>query len=157
MTQPLFDKQLWKPCRDTVANGLAVGLFFAVLPIPAQSIFAAIAAMRMRSNVPFAMAACWLSNPFTNVPIWIGQLFLGNWVHSTFDLPLPQGQIQLPGFGTVPVGNFVLGSVVSGLLLALLAYPLVHLFSAILPHHLPVRKASLRRPMTPRVRRTDAS
>jgi uncharacterized protein (DUF2062 family) len=155
ITVPLFDKQLWKPCRDSVANGFAIGLFFAVLPIPLQSIFAAVVAMRVRANVPFAMAACWVSNPATNIPIWIGQLFLGNWIQSNFHLPMPEGHIKLPGFGTVPFGNFLLGSVASGVLLALIAYPIVHLFSAILPHHLPVRKPSLKKiPRT--IRKIDA-
>ena len=34
----------------------------------------------------------------------------------------------------------MLGMIVSGVLLALCAYPIVHLFSALMPHHLPVRR-----------------
>lgn len=158
ITNPIFDKQLWKPCRDTVAGGLAVGLFFAVLPVPIQSLFAAVVAMRIRANVPFAMAACWLSNPFTNVPIWAGQMFLGNWIQDRLHLPMPSilsMEKHFNDLGTVHLGNFLLGSVVSGVLLALAAYPIVHLFSAIMPHHLPVRKPLLKRPMIVRVRGND--
>jgi uncharacterized protein (DUF2062 family) len=162
LSKPLFEKHLWKPCRDTVANGLSVGLFFAVQPVPMQSIFAALIATRLRANVPFAMAVCWLSNPFTAAPICLGQLALGIWLQKTFNLPVPKGEIRWeflaklsPKLASVPVGEFLLGCLASGVLLALLAYPIVHLFSAILPHHLPVRKPSVRKiPRT--ARRIDA-
>lgn len=146
LTQPLFEKRLWRPCRDTVATGLAVGLFFGMLPMIPQSIFAGIVAMWMRANVPFALAATWLSNPLTNVPIWAAQLWLGNWLQSHLNLPIPEvlGMTKpIPGLGVVNAGNFILGAGVSGLLLGALAFPLVHLFSALMPHHLPRRRAKL--------------
>ncbi|MFD0893474.1 DUF2062 domain-containing protein [Luteolibacter ambystomatis] len=160
MTHPLFERRLWKPCRDTVATGLSVGMFFAVLPIPAQSLFAAIVAMRMRANVPFAMAACWLSNPFTYAPMWAAQLFLGNWVQKHFHLPLPEilsMEKNFPVVGTVHAGNFILGAIVLGLLLALATFPLIHLFSALLPHHLPVRKTPLKVDSLTRAGKTGAN
>lgn len=160
MTRPLFERRLWKPCRDTVATGLSVGMFFAVLPIPAQSLFAAVVAMRMRSNVPFAMAACWLSNPFTYPIIWPAQLFLGNWTQKTFHLPMPEilgMEKSFPLVGTVHAGNFILGAIVLGLLLALATFPLIHLFSALLPHHLPVRKDRLKVEPMARARKTGAN
>jgi uncharacterized protein len=43
----------------------------------------------------------------------------------------------------ISVSNFIVGFLAMGLLLALCAYPLVHLFSALLPHHLPVRRHRL--------------
>lgn len=153
MTRPLFEKRLWKPCRDSVATGLAIGLFFSVMPIPLQSIFAGVLAMRSRSNVPFAIGACFLSNPFTNVPIWAAQLFLGNTIQKHLELPMPEilrsMEKTLPHVGTVNAGNFILGALVSGVILALLAYPVVHLFSALMPHHLPVRKYPLKIRATP--------
>ena len=66
ISRPLFHRSLWMPCRDTVATGLAIGLFFSMVPLIPQSIFAAILAMRVKANVPMAMAACFISNPFTN-------------------------------------------------------------------------------------------
>lgn len=39
----------------------------------------------------------------------------------------------------VHAGTFILGAIVSGFLLALLAFPLVHLFALLMPQHLPVR------------------
>jgi uncharacterized protein (DUF2062 family) len=139
LTRPLFERRLWKPCRDTVAVGLAVGLFFGMIPLIPQSIFAAIAAMRMKANIPFAIAITWLSNPLTNVPIWVAQLWLGNQVQELLRLPAPEfvGTFEIPHVGVVNAATFMLGVFLSGLLLALLAFPIVHLFSAVMPHHLP--------------------
>ncbi len=151
ISRPLLDRSLWMPCRDTVATGLAIGLFFSMMPMIPQSIIAAILAMRVKANVPFAMAACFISNPFTNVPLWIAQIRFGQWLIDVLSLPVPhfleKAHMSLPGVGTMSVSNYIVGFVTMGVLLALSAYPLVHLFSAILPHHLPVRK----RPVVPAV------
>ena len=140
ISKPLFHRSLWVPCRDTVASGLAIGLFFSMMPFIPQSIFAAILAMRAKVNVPFAMAACFVSNPFTNVPFWYAQIHVGQWLINFLSLPVLPGQLTLPIVGIVSASNFIVGFVAMGVLLALTAYPLVHLFSAILPHHLPVRR-----------------
>jgi uncharacterized protein (DUF2062 family) len=39
---------------------------------------AALIAMRFRANVPFAMAACWITNPVTAGPALFGQFVLGH-------------------------------------------------------------------------------
>jgi uncharacterized protein (DUF2062 family) len=144
LTQPLFERSLWIPYRDNVATGLSVGLFFSMLPVMPQSLLAALCAMRLRGNLPFAVGACFVSNPLTQIPIWIAQVRFGKWLIETFSLPAPgwltQATTRLPGFGNVSVADFVFGFVGSALLLAMCAYPLVHLFSAVLPQHLPVRR-----------------
>ena len=154
ISKPLFHRSLWIPCRDTVASGLAIGLFFSMVPLIPQSIFAAILAMRVRGNVPFAVAACFISNPFTNVPFWLAQIWLGQWLIDFLSLPIPhffaRAHIDLPGVGMVSMSNFIVGFIALGTLMALLAYPLVHLFSAVLPHHLPVRKNRNRVAVPPR-------
>ncbi len=143
MTKPLFDRSLWIPCRDTVATGLAIGCFFSMLLVlPLQSLFAAVVAMRFRANIPFAILACFISNMFTNVPIGLIQVEIGDWMRNTLGF-------KVPGFEGVEISfmdvefnaaSFLLGMIVSGVLLCLAAYPVVHLFSAIMPHHLPVLK-----------------
>lgn len=149
ISRPLFHRSLWKPCRDTVATGLAIGLFFSMMLMPLQMIAAAIIAMRVRANVPFAMAVCWITNPVTNVPVWLAQFRLGQWMRDTLSVPMPgfitKVSFDVPGAGSLNAASFILGMITSGILLALLAYPLVHLFSAILPHHLPtVRRLPLK-------------
>ena len=144
ISKPLFHRSLWIPCRDTVASGLAIGLFFSMMPLIPQSIIASIIAMRAKVNVPFAMASCWVSNPLTNGPIWYAQIHIGQWLINTLSLPVLPGQITLPIVGIVSASNFIVGFVAMGVLLALSAYPLVHLFSAILPHYLPVRRQGIK-------------
>ncbi|MEY3395331.1 MAG: hypothetical protein RL346_1567 [Verrucomicrobiota bacterium] len=145
MTRPLFDRQLWVPCRDTVAIGLSIGFFFSmILFLPFQMLFAAVVAMRFRVNVPFAMLACWTSNFFTNVPLGMMQVALGNWMRNSMGFPMPdfltKVKFTLPEIGEVNAASFLLGMIVSGVLLSMAAFPVVHLFSAIMPHHLPVLK-----------------
>lgn len=141
ITKPLSDKQLWIPCRDTVSSGVAIGLFFSmILVLPLQMLFAAVVAMRFRVNVPFAMASCWISNIFTNVPIGLAQVWLGDWVIRVLHIPVPQFVEKLPFHVPNTAASFFLGMMVFAVILALAAFPIVHLFSAIMPHHLPVKK-----------------
>tara|TARA_B110000037_G_C17128566_1_gene509863 strand:- start:16075 stop:16584 length:510 start_codon:yes stop_codon:yes gene_type:complete len=144
ITRPLFDRQLWKPCRDTVATGLAIGFFFSMMFLPFQMIAAAILAMRLRANVPFAIAGCWVSNLLTHIPIWIAQEWLGDWMRETLGIKLlgfENLETELMGKLEVNVASFILGMFTSGILLVLAAYPLVHLFSKFMPHLLPVLKS----------------
>jgi uncharacterized protein len=141
---PFANRALWIPCRDTVASGMAIGFFFSMMPMIPQSIVAAILAMRVKANIPFAMAACFVSNPLTNVPIWVAQIRLGQWLIDVLSLPVPhflaKAHTSLPGVGEMSVSNFIVGFVAMGVILSLCAFPLVHLFSAIMPQHLPVRR-----------------
>lgn len=148
LTRPLFDRSLWVPCRDTVTTGMAVGLFFSVMLIPFQTLPAAIFAMRLRGNVPIAMAATWISNPFTTPAILFGQFRLGQWLRDSLAVPMPDFltsvHFHVAGVGTLNAASFILGMITSGVLLAICAYPLVHLFAAIMPHHLPIRSRRVR-------------
>lgn len=156
LTHALFERHLWMPCRDTVATGLMIGMFFALIPLPMQMIFAGVAAMRFKANVPVAMAVCWLSNPVTNVPLFLAQLWFGNRIADLTGLDLPEAGwfkdfllwLRESHWFTVPVpdfilnansSNFILGILASAVLAAAVTFPLVHLFSAIMPHHLPAR------------------
>ncbi len=147
-TRPITNRALWIPCRDTVATGLAIGLFFSMMPMPLQMIPAVLLAMRFRANVPFAMAACWVTNPVTTGPVLWGQFVLGQWMRDVLGVPMPHFlahvAFKVPGVGSLNAASFILGSITSGVLLALCAYPIVHAFSAIMPHHLPVRRRHAR-------------
>jgi uncharacterized protein (DUF2062 family) len=138
---------------------LAIGLFFSMMPMPFQMVPSALLAMRARANVPFAMAACWISNPLTTPPILLGQFYLGRWMRETLMVPMPRFlakvQLDVPGAGDLNAASFILGMITMGVLLALSAYPLVHLFSAVLPQHLPVRKRGIK-PVSPAVAQSDA-
>ncbi len=71
---------LWVAHRRRVAMGVAVGLAIGVIPLPIQMLLGAVCAVIMRCNVAAAVAATWLTNPFTLVPIWGLALWLGGLV-----------------------------------------------------------------------------
>ena len=136
-----------------MAGGVGIGLFFAMMPMPFQMVAAALVAMRVRVNVPFAMLACWVSNPFTEPFLRITQERLGGWMRETMSVPMPSilKNVQWSvGEMTFDLGNFVLGFMVSGLLLGLLAYPVVQLVATLIPQHLPQPIAAIKRPRQPR-------
>lgn len=63
--------------RRSVAGALWLGLFIALLPIPAQTILAPLAAILFRVNLPIAFAAVWITNPITWVPVYFFEYRLG--------------------------------------------------------------------------------
>lgn len=144
ITKPIRNRVLWIPCRDSVASGLAIGLFFSVIPMPFQMLPAILLAMTVKGNVPFAIAATWISNPVTAAPIIWSQNAIGRWLIDTCQIPMPgflgRMSTTVPKVGHLAMDSFLLGVMVSAVVLSLCAYPLVHLFSAVMPHHLPVRK-----------------
>ncbi|MBL9116416.1 MAG: DUF2062 domain-containing protein [Verrucomicrobiaceae bacterium] len=74
-----LNKRVWKPTQHTFAAGLAIGMFVMIQLIPGQMLIAAIAAAILRVNIPIAIVACWISNPFTFVPFGWAQKQVGDW------------------------------------------------------------------------------
>lgn len=97
--QPL----LWTPRRRTVAVGAAIGTAISVLPIPAQALLAAFAAIQFNAHLPTAVVLTFIGNPFTMLPIlglaWmLGALCLGQ--------PLAWPAFGLPSGGSEWLGLF---------------------------------------------------
>jgi uncharacterized protein (DUF2062 family) len=140
LSRRLFERRLWKPCSHTVGGGIGIGLFFAMMPMPMQMVAAALVAMRMRVNIPFAMLACWVSNPFSEPFLRLTQEQFGGWMRDTLGVPMPPVLRDVAwrvGEMEFNLGNFVLGFMTSGLILGLLAYPVVQLVATVIPQHLP--------------------
>jgi uncharacterized protein (DUF2062 family) len=75
---PLLDRPwLWAANRRGVAVGLAIGLLFAFLLPLGQALAAGVVAIWARANLPVAVAATLLSNPFTTPAILAGAYYLG--------------------------------------------------------------------------------
>lgn len=75
---PLRDRPwLWAANRRGVAAGLGIGLFFAFLLPIGQSLAAGAIAIGLRANLPIAVAATFVSNPFTTPAIIAGAYHLG--------------------------------------------------------------------------------
>ena len=146
LTQPLFHRSLWIPGRASVSTGVSIGLFFAMMPIPFQMVASALLSMRFRANVPFAMAACWVTNPFTQLPIILAQFRIGEWLRHELSVPMPgflaRVDYTIPGIGALNAASFTLGFITSGIVLSIIAYPVVQLVYAMLP-------ASLKGPKPP--------
>lgn len=146
--QRLLDRRLWQPYRDSVSSAVSIGCFFSMMPMPGQTLAAAAIAARSRANIPFAVLSCFISNPLSEPFIRVTQHKFGLWLRDSLGVPMPKlGEVDVPlGGGTVhlDVSAFILGFLSSGIILALVAYPLVHLFSALLPDHLPITPPKLR-------------
>lgn len=77
----LFAGDLWHFGRRSVANGVALGLFVAFTPtIPFHMVLAAVGAVCLRVNLPVALAACWVSNPVTILPMYWAGWKIGHYV-----------------------------------------------------------------------------
>jgi len=120
--------------------------------MPGQTLVSAALAARGRANIPFAVLACFISNPFSEPFIRITQHKFGLWLRDSMGVPMPKlGEVDVPFSGDtvhLDVSAFILGFLTSGVLLALIAYPLVHLFSALLPDHLPIKPPPMLRRRT---------
>lgn len=67
----IHDPLLWHVNRNSVARGVAIGVFFGFLVPVAQIPAAALVALAVRANLWVAALATLVSNPFTYGPIYI--------------------------------------------------------------------------------------
>jgi uncharacterized protein len=74
-----LDKRVWRPTQHTLAGGLAIGMFITSIILPGQMPLAVVLAGVFRVNVPIAVVACWLSNPFTYAPMIFVEVKIGEW------------------------------------------------------------------------------
>ena len=73
---------LWHLNRDSVAGGVAIGLFAGLVPGPLQMVTAALIAIPLKKNLPVALATTLYTNPLTIAPLYLlaygyGRLLLG--------------------------------------------------------------------------------
>ncbi len=71
---------LWHLNRHSVARAMAIGLFFAFVPVPFQMLLAATGAVMFNSNLPVSVGMVWLTNPLTMPPIFYFAYLLGAWL-----------------------------------------------------------------------------
>ena len=120
----LHDPNLFHLNRRSVSGAFAVGLFWAMMPIPLQMLAAAATAIIVRVNVPLSIALVWLTNPFTMAPVFYINYLVGSWLLNT-----PESEIKFE----VSMEWFVesmdeiwqplyVGSFVVGALLAIVGY-----------------------------------
>ena len=120
----LHDPNLWHLNRHSVARAMAVGLFAAFFPIPLQMLLAAALAITVRGNIPIAVSLVWLTNPITMPAVFFCTYQTGAWL---MDVPARTLPDELTWeWITTQLSTlwqpFLLGSVVTGLVLGALAY-----------------------------------
>lgn len=113
--------------RRSVAGGLALGLFVAFIPTPAQMLISAALAILLRVNLPISVLAVWITNPVTMVPMFyfcyrIGVLLLGE-RHVPFEATLQGFWAQIDSIWA----PLLLGSTLMGAAAALLGYVTVQI------------------------------
>ncbi len=122
----LHDPNLWHLNRRSVSRAVAVGLFAAFLPIPLQMLLAASLAILVRGNLPIGVSLVWITNPLTMAPVFYCTYSVGAWILDTPAGHLPDS-ITLEWISSQFHGMwqpFLLGSVVTSLVMAALGYAL---------------------------------
>lgn len=66
--------------RRLVTRGIAVGLFWAFIPMPMQMLAVMATVPLIKFNVPIAISMVWLSNPFTMPPMYYMEYLTGNFI-----------------------------------------------------------------------------
>lgn len=79
----VHDPNIWHLTRHSVSSACFIGLFIAFIPLPAQMLLAAIAAVVVRANLAVAVILVWFSNPVTMPPLFfvaykVGAAVLGS-------------------------------------------------------------------------------
>jgi hypothetical protein len=127
----LHQPPLWRLNRRSVSGAAGVGLFVAFVPVPFQMVLAALGAMWLRVNLPLAVGLIFVTNPVTMGPVFYFCYKLGAWLLGS--PPIPSGPQFEPGLGWF-IGKLsaiwqplLAGSLVTGLVTAVLGYALVQI------------------------------
>ena len=118
----LFAREMWQPERGRFAFGCALGVFFAMMPVPFQMVAAALIAFLLRVNIPAAVACTWVSNPLTTPLILFSQYYLGSFVLGGAASDQPK-EDMLALLAQAP-WSLLVGALISGTILSIGAYPL---------------------------------
>lgn len=120
------DSAYWCLNRRNVTRAVALGFFIAFLPpfLP-HTLMALLGAIILRINIPVTLAAIFISNPFTMVPLyyaayWSGCHLLG--IQPLTSLPKANPDDWLPAFHGPILEPFLLGCVILGLAAAVVVY-----------------------------------
>ncbi|MBS68285.1 DUF2062 domain-containing protein [Stutzerimonas stutzeri] len=120
----IHDPNLWHLNRHSVARAMAIGLFWAMIPMPMQMLAAAACALPARANLPIAVGLVWLTNPLTMPPVFYCNYKVGTWLLDTPASGMP-AELSLAWVSHMLQHNWqplYLGSLVSGIVFAILGY-----------------------------------
>ena len=126
----IHDPNLWHLNRHSVARAMAIGLFWAMIPMPMQMLAAAVCALPARANLPIAVGLVWLTNPLTMPPVFYCNYKVGTWLLDTPASDMP-AELSLAWVSHMLQHNWqplYLGSLVSGVVFAILGYVLTQAY-----------------------------
>jgi len=120
----VYQPNLWHINRYSASMAFFVGLFISYMPIPGQTLLAALLAIWLRCNLPLSVALVFISNPVTMPPMYFMAYKLGAHLLNT---PVEALHFELSfhwlGNGLAAVWKpFLLGCLVCGLSLGSLGY-----------------------------------
>ena len=107
--KPFLHKYLFSLEPYPLSRGLAIGLFWAFIPMPLQMLPATLFCLISYANLPVAILAVWISNPLTYVPIFYAEYWIGYFLFA----PLGINSMSFEEFRSV-VDIATLGSTLSG-------------------------------------------
>ena len=110
-----------------VAKGLAIGVFAGCFPFfGLQSLIGIVLATICRGSRVAAVAATWISNPLTYVPIFVFNYKIGKLLLGTDDATLPPLDMKsftaFKELGSTFAITLLVGSFVVGIILAIITY-----------------------------------
>ena len=76
----LHHPSLWHINRRGVSIGLAIGLFWAFIPMPMQMVPSTAFALALKANIPAAIIGAWVTNPLTMGPAIVLCYHVGAWI-----------------------------------------------------------------------------
>ncbi len=126
----IHDPNLWHLNRHSVSRAMAIGLFWAMIPIPMQMLTAAASAVPARANLPMAVGLVWLTNPLTMPAVFYCNYKVGTWLMGTpaFDMPAELSLAWIRRLLETHWQPLYLGSLVLGLVLGILGYVLTQAY-----------------------------
>jgi uncharacterized protein (DUF2062 family) len=119
----LFDHDLWLPSKDGITKGIALGLFFGLLPIYGFQIISCIAiAILIRANLSATVLFTFITNPITAPAILISQYKFGKWIMCTSLWQSSPFCIDIPNSLISRGEPLLIGSSLSAILVAFCGY-----------------------------------
>jgi len=110
---------------EALARGIACGVFAGLFPFfGSQTLLAVLLAFLFRGNKILALVGPWISNPFTSVPIYAFNFYVGKWLindHTPTDINWHSWE-DIKELGIEIIWPLFIGCVVVGLVCAIISY-----------------------------------